>query len=73
MTSIVSNGSLIKKVYFPRMTLPLAAVGSFGFTWVGRDGRPAHRPRDRRLQVLVVIPLIALTMVFLAMFAPASA
>lgn len=34
MQSLVSNGSLIKKVYFPRMNLPLATVGSIGFTWL---------------------------------------
>ncbi|PZE73435.1 ABC transporter permease [Curtobacterium sp. MCBD17_019] len=69
MTSIVSNGSLIKKVYFPRMTLPLSAVGSFGFTWL-----------VEMAVILVVLalfgskwyaflPLIALNMVLLAMFA----
>lgn len=33
LDSIVSNASLIKKVYFPRMHLPLAVALSVGFTW----------------------------------------
>lgn len=33
LDSIVSNATLIKKVYFPRMHLPLAVALSVGFTW----------------------------------------
>lgn len=31
--SVVSNSSLVKKVYFPRMHLPFAVTLSTGFTW----------------------------------------
>ena len=34
ITSVVEGESLIKKVYFPRLNLPLAAAGSAGFTWL---------------------------------------
>jgi len=69
MTSIVANGSLIKKVYFPRMTLPLAAVGSFGFTWLVEMGVLLIALAIAGSNFWIYLPLIALTMVFLAMFA----
>jgi ABC-2 type transport system permease protein len=69
MTSIVSNANLIKKVYFPRMQLPFAVVGSTGFTFLNEMG----------LVVVVVlifggwaipwVPLLAVLIVLLAMFA----
>ena len=68
MTSIVANGSLIKKVYFPRMTLPLAAVGSFGFTWLVEMGVLLIALAVFGSKWFVFLPVIALTMVFLAMF-----
>jgi ABC-type polysaccharide/polyol phosphate export permease len=34
ITSVVDGESLIKKVYFPRINLPLAAAGAAGFTWL---------------------------------------
>jgi ABC-2 type transport system permease protein len=69
IASIISNAGLIKKVYFPRMALPLAAVGSVGFSWVVE------------MAVLVVallafgaflwpwLPLLVIFMVLLAFFA----
>jgi len=33
LSSVVSNAGLIKKVYFPRMHLPLAVMCSTGITW----------------------------------------
>lgn len=69
MTSIVANGSLIKKVYFPRMTLPLSAVGSFGFTWLVEMGVLLIALAIAGSRWFIYLPVIALTMVLLAMFA----
>lgn len=67
--SLVSNAGLIKKVYFPRMHLPLAVVLSTGVTWCIELG------------VLIVallifggfplpwLPLLVVAMLLLAMFA----
>jgi ABC-2 type transport system permease protein len=69
MTSVVDSASLIKKVYFPRLNLPLAVVGSAGFTWLNEMGL---------LVVIVLIfggwslpwvPLLLIFMILLAMFA----
>lgn len=69
LTSVVSNAGLIKKVYFPRMQLPLAVMLSTGFTW------------SIELSVLIIvlsilgglpilwIPLLLVAMILLAMFA----
>jgi ABC-type polysaccharide/polyol phosphate export permease len=69
LNSIVSNAGLIKKVYFPRMHLPLSAMLSTGITW------------SVELSVLAIaiwifggfpipfIPLIVVAMLLLAMFA----
>lgn len=69
LNSMVSNSRLIKKVYFPRMHLPLAVMASVGFTWL------------IEMSVLVLalqlfggwpiwwIPVVLLVMVLLAMFA----
>ncbi len=69
MSSVIQGAGLIKKVYFPRMQLPLAAVGATGFTWLNEMG----------LVVVVVllfggwslpwIPLLLVAMVLFAMFA----
>lgn len=69
MTSIVANGSLIKKVYFPRMALPLSAVGSFGFTWLVEMGVLLVALAIAGSRWFIYLPVIALTMVLLAMFA----
>lgn len=34
MGSLVGNASLIQKVYFPRMTLPLALIGALGYNFL---------------------------------------
>jgi ABC-type polysaccharide/polyol phosphate export permease len=69
MTSVVGGARLIKKVYFPRMNLPLAEVGANGFTWLIEMGL---------LVVIVLIfggwslpwvPLLVVFMVLLALFA----
>ena len=39
--------SLIQKVYFPRIVLPLSIVGSIGLQLAVRDGRAARRALDR--------------------------
>lgn len=69
LSSIVSNAGLIKKVYFPRMHLPLAVMLSTGITW------------SVELSVLALalwifggfpipwLPLVVVAMVLLAMFA----
>lgn len=69
LTSIVSNAGLIKKVYFPRMHLPLSVMLSTGITW------------SVELSVLALaiwifggfplpwLPLLVIAMVLLAMFA----
>lgn len=69
MTSIVSNGSLIKKVHFPRMTLPLSAAGSFGFTWIVEMSVLLIVLAIFGSRWFIYLPLIALTMVLLALFA----
>lgn len=69
LNSIIGNASLIKKVYFPRMHLPLAVTLSTGFTWSIELGV---------LTVVLVIvggaplawvPLVVVAMIALAMFA----
>lgn len=69
LNSIVSNAGLIKKVYFPRMHLPLSVMLSTGITW------------SVELSVLAIaiwifggfplpwLPLLVVAMVLLAMFA----
>jgi ABC-2 type transport system permease protein len=69
LNSIVSNAGLIKKVYFPRMHLPLAVMLSTGITW------------GVELSVLAIaiwifggfpipfLPLLLIAMALLAMFA----
>ncbi|KQQ28068.1 MULTISPECIES: ABC transporter permease [unclassified Frondihabitans] len=69
MTSIVSNGSLIKKVYFPRMNLPLAAVGSFGFTFLIEMGVLLIALAAFGSFIWPWLPLVAVSIVLLAMFA----
>jgi ABC-2 type transport system permease protein len=69
LASIVGNAQLVKKVYFPRMHLPLSLAGSIGFTWLIEMG----------VLVAVVwifggfplpwLPLTVVFMVLLALFA----
>lgn len=66
MSSIVGGASLIKKVYFPRMNLPFAVVGSTGFTWLNEMAL---------LSVVIllfggwVIPWLPIVLVFMALLA----
>ncbi|TCL85175.1 ABC-2 type transport system permease protein [Curtobacterium sp. PhB142] len=69
MSSIVSNGSLVKKVYFPRMVLPISAMGSVGFTWLLEMGVLAVALLLFGANIWVWLPLTVALMVLLAMFA----
>jgi len=73
LSSVVSNAGLVKKVYFPRMHLPLSVTLSTGFTWsvelavltlaiVLLGGMP-----------LLWLPLVLVVMVLLAAFATGMA
>lgn len=68
MSSIVANGSLVKKVYFPRMVLPISAMGSVGFTWVLEMLVLAVALLIFGAQIWVWLPLTVLFMVLLGMF-----
>jgi len=69
MGSLLSNAGLVQKVYFPRIVLPLSAVGAIGFNWLFE------------MTVLIVVlvlcgawilpwlPWVVLMMVVLAVFA----
>ncbi|GAB3119123.1 ABC transporter permease [Glaciibacter psychrotolerans] len=69
MSSIVANAGLIKKVYFPRMHLPLAIAGSTGFTWLTEMALLAVVLSIAGSFVLPWVPLVAVFMVLLALFA----
>jgi ABC-type polysaccharide/polyol phosphate export permease len=69
ISSIISNGSLIKKVYFPRALLPLANTGSNGLTFLIELGVLAVALTLFGGFVLPWLPLAALFVVVLAFFA----
>jgi ABC-type polysaccharide/polyol phosphate export permease len=69
MVSLTSNGSLIKKVYFPRMNLPLASVGATGFTWLLEMGVLTLVLIICGSFVWPYLFFVVLAMVLLAMFA----
>lgn len=69
MSSIISNGSLIKKVYFPRIHLPLAVATSTGFTWVNEMGLLALVLLLFGAMVIPWLPVVLVFMLLLAMFA----
>lgn len=69
LTSVVSNAGLIKKVYFPRMHLPLAVATSTGFTWGNEMLLLAFVILLCGGFVLPWIPLVLMAMVLLGMFA----
>jgi ABC-2 type transport system permease protein len=69
MISIVANGSLIKKVYFPRMALPLATVGSVGFTWCLEMGVLTVALAISGSNVWPWLPFVVIAMILTAMFA----
>ena len=69
LTSIVSNANLIKKVYFPRMHLPLSVALSTGVTWAMELGVLALALTIFGGMPLPFLPLLILWMVLLALFA----
>ena len=73
MSSITANGSLIKKVYFPRMNLPLSTVGSVGFTWLIEMGVLCLALVVFGSKLWLWLPFVILTMIALAFFAAGMA
>lgn len=69
MSSIISNGTLIKKVYFPRIHLPLAVATSTGFTWMNEMALLAVALLIFGAFVIPWLPLVIVFMLLLAMFA----
>lgn len=69
LASIINNAGLIKKVYFPRMTLPFAVTGATGFTWLNEMGLLAVVLMLFGAFVLPWIPLVVFFMALLALFA----
>lgn len=68
ISSIISNGSLIKKVYFPRVLLPLANAGSNAFTFLIELTVLSIAISLFGGFVLPWVPLLLLTVVALAAF-----
>lgn len=69
LTSIVSNAGLIKKVYFPRMHLPLSVALSTGVTWAMELGVLILALLIFGAMPLPFIPVLVVWMLLLAMFA----
>lgn len=69
LSSITTNASLIKKVYFPRMNLPFAVTGSVGFTWLNEMGLLVVVLLLFGAFVLPWLPLVLVFMVLLALLA----
>ncbi|MBB5631920.1 ABC-2 type transport system permease protein [Cryobacterium mesophilum] len=69
IASIVGNASLIQKVYFPRIVLPLAAVGAAGFNWLFEMAVLLIALSIVGAFVLPWIPVLLLVMILLAVFA----
>ncbi len=69
MSSLVGNANLIQKVYFPRLVLPLSAVGAVGFTWLTEMAVLAIALSLFGGFVLPWLPIVVLMMVLLAVFA----
>lgn len=68
LTSVISNASLIKKVYFPRMHLPLAVALSTGITWAVEMGVLVLALLVFGAFVLPWLPGVIVFMVLLALF-----
>lgn len=66
--SLVSNAGLIQKVYFTRIVLPLAAVGSTGYNWLFEMAVLLIALSIVGSFVLPWIPLLLVIMVLLALF-----
>ncbi len=69
ITSLVSNSSLIQKVYFTRIVLPLSMVGAAGYNWVFEMLVLVVALSVVGAWVLPWIPMVFLIMVLLAFFA----
>jgi ABC-2 type transport system permease protein len=67
--SLVSNASLIQKVYFPRVVLPLSQVGAVGFNWLFEMAVLCIALSVAGAFVLPWIPMTLLVMIILACFA----
>jgi lipopolysaccharide transport system permease protein len=69
--SLVANASLIQKVYFSRIVLPLSLVGSTAYNWLFEMAVliVALSVAGSFLTLAPWIPLVLLTMVLLALFA----
>jgi ABC-2 type transport system permease protein len=68
LTSVVSNAGLIKKVYFPRMHLPLAVMASTAVTWSLEMAVLAIVMMFFGSMPLPFIPVVLLFMALLCMF-----
>lgn len=68
LNSIVSNANLIKKVYFPRIHLPLSIALSTGVTWAIELGALSLALVIFGGMPLPFLPLVFLWMVLLALF-----
>lgn len=69
LSSIVTNAGLVKKVYFPRMHLPLAVTLSTGVTWSIELGVLIVALLIFGGMPLPFLPLLVVAMVLLALFA----
>lgn len=67
--SLVANAGLIQKVYFTRIVLPLATVGSNGYNWAFEMGVLVIALSIAGGFVLPWVPMVILLMVLLAIFA----
>lgn len=67
--SLVANAPLIQKVYFSRVVLPLSQVLSRGFTWLFEIGVLVVALAIAGSFVWPWLPLVAVTMILLALFA----
>jgi ABC-2 type transport system permease protein len=68
LSSITLNAELIKKVYFPRVTLPFAVTGSTGFTWLIEIALLTIALMAFGAFPLPWLPLVIVLMVLLALF-----
>jgi lipopolysaccharide transport system permease protein len=73
MASVVSNAGLISKVWFPRVVLPLSAVGSSTWNWLFEMAILAIALMIAGAFVLPWLPLVIVFMLVLAVFAAGMA
>jgi len=67
--SLANNANLIQKVYFTRVVLPLSVVGSVGYNWLFEMGVLLIVVTIAGGFVVPWLPLVALAMILLAVFA----